>query len=49
MAKPIRATPTLKGTEAINFIRDVLREERNPSRVRINLINEALRINFNCS
>ena len=47
MAKPIRATPTLKGNEAINFIKEVLKEEKNPSKVRINLMKEATKIKFN--
>ena len=47
MAKPIRATPTLKGNEAINFIKQVLKEEKNPSKARINLIKEAIKIKFN--
>lgn len=47
MAKPIRGTPTLKGNEAINFIKDVLMEEKNPSKARINLIKEATKIKFN--
>ena len=49
MSKPIRATPTLKGDEAVNFIREVLQEEKNPSKARLNLISEASRTNFNCS
>lgn len=28
MAKPIRATPTLKGIEAVNFIKEVIKEEK---------------------
>ena len=47
MAKPIRATPTLKGNEAINFIKEVLKEEKRPSKVRIDLIKEASKIRFN--
>ena len=47
MAKPIRATPTLKGEDAINFIRDILKEEQKPSKARVNLIKEAHRIKFN--
>jgi len=49
MAKPIRATPTLKGIDAINFIREVINEEERPSQNRVNLINEASKIKFNCS
>lgn len=47
MAKPIRATPTLKGTEAINFIKEVVKEQKRPSKARINLIKEASKIKFN--
>lgn len=48
MAKPIRATPTLKGEDATNFIKKVLREQKNPSRNRVSLIKEAFEIKFNC-
>ena len=48
MAKPIRSTPTLKGDEATKFIKDVLNEEKSPSRARVNLIKEAGKIKFNC-
>ncbi len=41
MAKPIRATPTLRGEEAKNFIRAVLQEQRNPSPARIKTLQEA--------
>ena len=47
MSKPIRATPTLKGEDAVNFIREILKEEKSPSRARINLLNDASRIKFN--
>lgn len=47
MAKPIRATPTLKGEDAVNFIRELCKEERNPSKNRVKLINEASQIKFN--
>ena len=42
MAKPIRATPTLRGVDAKNFIRAVLEEQRNPSPARIKTLREAL-------
>lgn len=29
MAKPIRATPTLKGDEAIKFVEDMVKRERS--------------------
>ncbi len=41
MAKPIRATPTLRGEDAKNFIRAVLQEQRNPSPERIRTLKEA--------
>lgn len=46
MAKPIRATPTLRGEDAVNFIKDIYKEERNPSRNRVRLIQEASQIKF---
>jgi hypothetical protein len=42
MAKPIRATPVLKGKDAINFVKNMIKEEKNPSKDRINFINNAL-------
>ncbi len=47
MAKPIRATPTLRGEEARKFIREVLEEQRNPSKARIKLLFDAAQIKFN--
>ena len=47
MAKPIRATPTLKGNDAKEFIRKILREEKNPSQARKKLIKESFSVNFN--
>ncbi|MBI2581406.1 hypothetical protein HYV85_06430 [Candidatus Woesearchaeota archaeon] len=47
MAKPIRATPTLKGIEAVNFIKEVIKEEKRPSKARISLIKEAAITKFN--
>lgn len=49
MAKPIRATPTLKGEEAKNFIKEVLQEQKNPSKARVKLIIDAGKIKFNYS
>jgi hypothetical protein len=46
MAKPIRATPTLRGEDAKRFITQMLKEERHPSKKRIKLINEALNTKF---
>jgi hypothetical protein len=47
MAKPIRATPTLKGEEAIRFIAAVRKEERQPSKARVDMIRSASRTRFN--
>ena len=47
MAKPIRATPTLRGEEARRFMREVLEEQKNPSKARIELLLEAARVRFN--
>ncbi|MBU0527786.1 hypothetical protein KKE92_04855 [Candidatus Micrarchaeota archaeon] len=41
MAKPIRATPTLNGEEAIQFVKNILREEKRPSKARITTITTA--------
>jgi len=49
MAKPIRATPTLRGEEAQNFIRQVLEEQKNPSQARLKTLREASKIKFNFS
>ena len=48
MAKPIRATPTLRGIEAVNFMKEVLYEQRHPSKNRIALLKQAEKIKFNC-
>jgi hypothetical protein len=47
MAKPIRATPTLKGQDAKNFVRDLLNEQANPNPNRINFIKESQNTKFN--
>jgi len=41
MAKPIRATPTLRGEDARRFIREWTKECKNPSKGRIQFIKEA--------
>jgi len=46
MAKPIRATPTLRGEDAVRFIRNMIKEEKNPNPKRIALIKQALNIKF---
>ena len=47
MAKPIRATPTLKGQEAVTFIRNMIKEETSPDPRRIVTIKRALNTKFN--
>ncbi len=42
MAKPIRSTPTLNGVDAVNFVKSVLKEEKNPSAARVRTIKEAM-------
>ena len=46
MAKPIRATPTLRGKDAIRFVRNLLKEERSPNPKRIAFIRKALKTKF---
>ncbi len=46
MAKPIEPTPTLKGEAAIQFLKDVFEEQKNPSPERIRLLEEASKIKF---
>ena len=41
MAKPIEPTPTLRGKDAIRFIQNMIREERNPNPKRIALLKRA--------
>ena len=47
MAKPIRSTPTLRGQDAIRFVRNMIKEEKNPNPNRIATIKRALRTKFN--
>jgi hypothetical protein len=47
MAKPIRSTPTLRGEEARDFMRQVIDEQRNPSKERIKLLRDAAQARFN--
>lgn len=42
MAKPIRATPTLRGADAVRFVKTMLREEKNPSKARVRTIKNAM-------
>lgn len=41
MAKPIRATPVLKGEDAKKFVKEWIEEIKNPSKARIEFIKEA--------
>jgi len=46
MAKPIRATPTLRGEEARRFMTEVLAEQRRPSKARLQLLRDAAQAKF---
>jgi len=46
MAKPIRSTPALKGEEAVIFIKNMMKEEKNPDPKRVATIKRALKSNF---
>ncbi|MCK4319450.1 hypothetical protein KAW38_02660 [Candidatus Micrarchaeota archaeon] len=43
MAKPIRATPTLRGEDAIKFVKETIKEEETPSKNRVRTILRARR------
>ena len=47
MAKPIRATPTLRGEDAVRFVRNMIKEETSPNPKRIAFIKKALNTKFN--
>jgi hypothetical protein len=47
MAKPIRATPTLKGQDAIKFVKNMIKEEKTPNPKRVEMINKAVKTEFN--
>ena len=47
MARPIEATPTLYGKEAISFLKHMLEEQKNPNPRRIKTLQEAAKIKFN--
>ncbi len=47
MAKPIRATPTLRGADAVRFVKNMIKEEKNPNPLRIATIKRALSTKFN--
>ncbi len=46
MAKPIEPTPTLRGEDAIRFIQNMIKEERNPDPKRIAMLREAKKMKF---
>ena len=46
MAKPIAATPTLRGKDAIRFIKTMLKEERSPTPKRIAFLKKARQMKF---
>lgn len=46
MAKPIRATPTLRGEDAIRFVRNMIQEETAPDPKRIAFVRKALKLKF---
>lgn len=47
MAKPITATPTLRGEDARRFVRNMIKEETDPDPVRAATIKRALQTRFN--
>lgn len=47
MAKPIRATPTLRGKDAVRFVKNMIKEEKSPNPLRIAFIKKALSTKFN--
>ena len=46
MAKPIESTPTLRGKEAIRFLREISEEQRNPSQERLRFLKDAKQMKF---
>ncbi len=46
MAKPIRATPTIRGQDAVLFIKTMIKEEKSPDPKRIATIKRALSTKF---
>lgn len=42
MAKPIQTTPTLQGLDAKRFIKNMIKEQTNPTPERIKIIKRAL-------
>lgn len=47
MAKPIRPTPTLRGEDARNFVKNMIKEEKSPNPQRVSFIKKALKTKFN--
>ena len=46
MAKPIRATPTLRGADAVRIVKNMIKEEKSQSPRRIATIKRALNTKF---
>lgn len=46
MAKPIEPTPTLRGKDAIRFIQNMIKEEKNPNPKRIAFLKKAEKMKF---
>ncbi len=46
MAKPIRPTPTLRGKDAIRFVKNMIKEEKHPNPKRLAFMKEALKTKF---
>ena len=46
MAKPIRATPVLKGKDAEEFISQMIKEQKRPSKKRVDFIKKSLKLEF---
>jgi len=46
MAKPIRATPTLRGKDAVRFINIMIKEEKRPNPKRVAFLKKARQMKF---
>lgn len=47
MASPIEPTPTLYGKDAIQFLKEMLEEEKHPDPRRVKFIQRAMKAKFN--
>ena len=47
MAKPIRTTPTLKGEDAVRFVKNMIKEEKSPNKNRVDFIKKSIKLRFN--